>query len=294
MSKKNKIIISAALTGAATNRSHCPNIPYTPFEIAEEAKRAVDAGAAIVHIHAREDDGTPSWRTEVFESISKEVRALCPDVIINYSTGAIGLSVEERIKHLPATKPEMAAFNMGSMNYGIFSKKQKQFFWNGVFENSFDTMMTVVKCMNENGICPEMECFDTGHIRNAEPLRQMGLIPSNACYSLVMGVLGGIPATPENLMHQIKQVPDGAFWQSIVISRKQWQLNALAAMMGGNIRVGLEDNFYLPNNEMAKSNGALVEEAVRLAQMMGRLVATVAEAREMIGINNVSKIETNV
>jgi len=294
MSKKNKIIISAALTGAATNRSHCPNIPYTPFEIAEEAKRAVDAGAAIVHIHAREDDGTPSWRTEVFESISKEVRALCPDVIINYSTGAIGLSVEERIKHLPATKPEMAAFNMGSMNYGIFSKKQKQFFWNGVFENSFDTMMTVVKCMNENGICPEMECFDTGHIRNAEPLRQMGLIPSNACYSLVMGVLGGIPATPENLMHQIKQVPDGALWQSIVISRKQWQLNALAAMMGGNIRVGLEDNFYLPNNEMAKSNGALVEEAVRLAQMMGRLVATVAEAREMIGINNVSKIETNV
>jgi len=294
MSKKDKIIISAALTGAATNRSHCPNIPYTPIEIAEEAKRAVDAGAAIVHIHAREDDGTPSWRTEVFESISKEVRALCPDVIINYSTGAIGLSVEERIKHLPATKPEMAAFNMGSMNYGIFSKKQKQFFWNGVFENSFDTMMTVVKCMNENGICPEMECFDTGHIRNAEPLRQMGLIPSNACYSLVMGVLGGIPATPENLMHQIKQVPDGAFWQSIVISRKQWQLNALAAMMGGNIRVGLEDNFYLPNNEMAKSNGALVEEAVRLAQMMGRLVATVAEAREMIGINNVSKIETNV
>jgi len=291
---KNKIIISAALTGAATNRSHCPNIPYTPIEIAEEAKRAVDAGAAIVHIHAREDDGTPSWRTEVFESISKEVRALCPDVIINYSTGALGLSVEERIKHLPATKPEMAAFNMGSMNYGIFSKKQKQFFWNGVFENSFDTMMTVVKCMNENGICPEMECFDTGHIRNAEPLRQMGLIPSNACYSLVMGVLGGIPATPENLMHQIKQVPDGAFWQSIVISRKQWQLNALAAMMGGNIRVGLEDNFYLPNNEMAKSNGALVEEAVRLAQMMGRLVATVAEAREMIGINNVSKIETNV
>jgi len=290
----NKIIISAALTGAATNRSHCPNIPYTPIEIAEEAKRAVDAGAAIVHIHAREDDGTPSWRTEVFESISKEVRALCPDVIINYSTGAIGLSVEERIKHLPATKPEMAAFNMGSMNYGIFSKKQKQFFWNGVFENSFDTMMTVVKCMNENGICPEMECFDTGHIRNAEPLRQMGLIPSNACYSLVMGVLGGIPATPENLMHQIKQVPDGAFWQSIVISRKQWQLNALAAMMGGNIRVGLEDNFYLPNNEMAKSNGALVEEAVRLAQMMGRLVATVAEAREMIGINNISKIETNV
>jgi len=291
---KDKIIISAALTGAATDRSHCPHIPYTPIEIAEEAKRAVDAGASIVHIHARKDDGTPSWRTEVFEAITKEVRECCPNVIINYSTGALGLSVEERIKHLPATKPEMAAFNMGSMNYAIFSKKQKQFFWNGVFENSFDTMMAVVMCMNKNGICPEMECFDTGHIRNAEPLRHMGLIPDNACYSLVMGVLGGIPATPENLMHQIKQVPEGAFWQSIVISRKQWRLNALAAMMGGNIRVGLEDNFYLPNNEMAKSNGALVEEAVKLAQMMGRSIANIAEAREMIGIKRISKIEANV
>lgn len=285
---KDKIIISAALTGAATNRSHCEHIPYTPIEIAEEAKRAVNAGASIVHIHAREDDGTPSWRTEVFESIQQEVRQRCPNVIINYSTGAIGLSVEERIKHLPATKPEMAAFNMGSMNYAIFSKKHKQFFWNGVFENSFDTMMDVVKSMNENGICPEMECFDTGHIRNAVPLREMGLIPDNACYSLVMGVLGGIPATPENLIHQIKQVPEGAFWQSIVISRKQWRLNALAAMMGGNIRVGLEDNFYLPNNEMATSNGALVDKAVELAEMMGRQVASIEETRALLGINRIS------
>jgi len=285
---KDQIIISAALTGAATNRSHCPHIPYTPEEIAEEAKRAVDAGASIVHIHAREDDGTPSWRTEVFESIQQEVRKRCPDVIINYSTGAIGLTVAERIAHLPATMPEMAAFNMGSMNYAIFSKKHKKFFWNGVFENSFDTMMAVVKSMNENGICPEMECFDTGHIRNAEPLRELGLIPDNACYSLVMGVLGGIPATPENLLHQIKQVPEGSMWQTIVISRKQWRLNALAAMMGGNIRVGLEDNFYLPNNEMATSNGALVEKAVALAEMMGRQVATIEETRELLQIGRVS------
>ncbi|MFT6334108.1 MAG: 3-keto-5-aminohexanoate cleavage enzyme [Saprospiraceae bacterium] len=288
---KDKIIISAALTGAATNRAHCPHIPYTPVEIAEEAQRAVDAGASIVHIHAREDDGIPSWRTEVFENITREVRQRCPDVLINYSTGAIGLTVEERVKHLPATKPEMAAFNMGSMNYGIFSKKSKQFFWNGVFENSFDTMIKVVKTMNENNIVPEMECFDTGHIRNVEPLREMGLIPENACYSLVMGVLGGIPATPENLMHQIKQIPEGSFWQSIVISKKQWRLNALAASMGGNIRVGLEDNFYLPNGEMADSNGKLVEKAVDLARMMGREPATIAETRAAFGIQRISKID---
>ncbi|MEN9302472.1 MAG: 3-keto-5-aminohexanoate cleavage enzyme [Bacteroidota bacterium] len=282
--KDKKLILSAALTGAATNRSHCPHIPYTPIEIAEEAKRAVDAGASIVHIHAREDNGMPSWRTEVFEEISSEVRLRCPDVIINYSTGAIGLSPADRIKHLPVTQPDMAAFNMGSMNYAIFSKKNKKFFWNGVFENSFDTMIEVVKCMNENGITPEMECFDTGHIRNAEPLREMGLLPDNACYSLVMGVLGGIPATPENLMHQIKQVPEGAFWQVIAISRKQWQMAAIAASMGGNFRVGLEDNFYLPNGEMAKSNGECVEWGVKLANMMGREVATIAETREMLNI----------
>ena len=160
--------------------------------------------------------------------------------------------------------------------------------WNGVFENSFDTMATVVKTMSENGICPEMECFDTGHIRNAEPLRDMGLIPDNACYSLVMGVLGGIPATAENLIHQSKQVPDGAFWQAIVISRVQWKLAAQAAILGGNVRVGLEDNFYLPNGEMAKSNGELVDTAVNLVRMIGREPTTIAETRALLNIDRVS------
>ncbi|WP_280935858.1 3-keto-5-aminohexanoate cleavage protein [Aquimarina sp. 2201CG14-23] len=278
------MILSAALTGAATNRTHCPDIPYTPQELGLEAKRAVDAGAAIVHIHAREDNGMPSWRTEVFEQITQEVRKHCPDVIINYSTGAIGLSIDDRLKHLPVTKPDMAAFNMGSMNYAIFSKRAKQFIWNGVFENSYDDMIKVVTTMNEHNICPEMECFDTGHIRNAEPLKSMGLLPDNACYSLVMGVMGGIPATAENLIHQIKQVPDGAFWQSIVISRKQWQLSAIAAAMGGNFRVGLEDNFYLPNGDMAKSNGELVEAGASLARMIGREIASIEEARAMLNI----------
>lgn len=279
-----KLILSCALTGAATNRSHCPAIPYTPKEIAEEGKRAVDAGASILHIHAREDDGTPSWRTEVFEDIKKEVRALCPNVIINFSTGAIGLSPEERVKHIPVTRPDSAAFNMGSMNYAIYSKRSKKFYWNGVFENSFDTLQYVIKTFNEAGTIPEMECFDTGHIRNAEPLRDMGLLPENATYSLVMGVMGGIPATPENLLHQIRQVPEGSIWQSIVISRQQWRLAAIAAAMGGNFRVGLEDNFYLPTGEMAKSNGELVEAGVQLARLIGREVATIEETREMMKI----------
>ncbi len=279
-----KLILSCALTGAATNRSHCPYIPYTPVELGEEAKRAQDAGASIVHIHAREDDGTPSWRLEVFEAIKEEVRKRCPDIIINWSTGAIGLSKEDRMNHILPTKPDMAAFNMGSMNYAIYSKRKKQFYWNGVFENSYDTLQYVVKIMNEAGTCPEMECFDVSHIRNAEPLKDMGLLPDNACYSLVMGVMGGIPATPENLLHQIKQVPEGSSWQCISISRKQWQLSGIAASMGGNFRVGLEDNFYLPNGEMAKSNGELVEAGATLARSIGREVASISDAREMLRI----------
>lgn len=280
----HKVVLSAALTGVAANRAQCPAIPYTPVEIAEEARRAVEAGAAIVHIHAREDDGSPSWRPEVFRAIHEEVRARCPEVIINYSTGAIGIPNAERVAHVRALRPDMAAFNMGSMNYAIFSSKAQRFYFNTVFENSFDTMQYVVEAMNEAGTTPEMECFDTGHIRNAEPLRAMGLIPDNAVYSLVMGVLGGIPASTENLMHQIRQVPAGAHWQVIGISRKQWQLAAVAVTMKGHFRVGLEDNFYLPNGEMATSNGACVEAGVTLARMLGAEIATIAEAREKLRI----------
>lgn len=279
-----KLILSCALTGAATTRKQCEAIPYTPVEIAEEGKRAVDAGASILHIHAREDNGVPSWRLEVFQAIKEEVRKRCPNVIINFSTGALGLSKEERMNHILPTTPDMAAFNMGSMNYAIYSRRAKQFYFEGVFENSFSTMKYVVDIMNQAGTTPEMECFDTGHIRNVEPLRDMGLIPDNAVYSLVMGVMGGIPATTENLIHQIKQVPEGAHWQTIAISRKQWQLAAVACTMGGSFRVGLEDNFYLPNNEMAKSNGECVEWGVKLARMMGREIATIDETREMLKI----------
>lgn len=279
-----KLILSCALTGAATNRNHCPYIPYTPAELGEEGRRAVDAGASVLHIHAREDDGTPSWRTEVFEEIFSEVRKHCPDVIINFSTGAIGLSKEERMAHIPITKPDVAAFNMSSMNYAIYSRKKKMFYWDGVFENSYSTMQYVIKLINEAGTAPEMECFDTGHIRNADIFRDMGLLPENASYSLVMGVMGGIPATPENLIHQINQVPEGRNWQSIVISRDQWKLSAIAAAMGGNFRVGMEDNFYLPNGEMAKSNGDLVASGASLARNIGREIASVSEARELLKI----------
>lgn len=284
MTQSEKVILTAAITGVVTTRIDCPYIPYTPVEMGEEAKRAVDAGASIIHIHAREDDGSPSWRIETYEQIQEEIRKRCPDVLINYTTGAIGMSKEERLRHIEAVKPDIGTFNMGSMNYAIYAEEAKQFFWNDVFENTFDTMIYAAEAMNAVGVTPEMECFDVAHINNAIPLRDMGVIKDNAYYSLVMGVLGGIPATAENLIHLIKQLPEGAVWQAVALSRKQWEMSAVACAMGGNFRVGLEDNYYLPNGEMAKSNGELVDCGVKLANLIGRDVASIQETREIMNI----------
>ena len=278
----HKVIISAALTGVITTRKQSPHIPYTPVEIAEEAKRSVDAGASIVHIHARHDDGTPSWELETFTRIHEEVRQRCPDVIINYSTGAFGIPREQRIHHVRALKPDMAALNMGSMNYAIYSRKNKTFYHDYVFANPFDDIQFFLEAMNEAGTRPEMECFDTGHINNAQPLIDMGILKPPYQFSLVMGVLGGIPASTKNLVHQSEQLPAQSYWQVIGISKKQWALVAGAITMGGNIRVGLEDNLYLPDGSLAQGNGALVAEAVKLVHMIGGEVATVAEAREQL------------
>ena len=282
MSKK--VIISASLTGVLANRKQCPYIPYTPEEIAEEGRRAVEAGASILHIHARNDDGTPAYDVETYARIHEEVKKRTPDVMINYSTGAIHITREERIAHITALKPDMAALNMGSMNYGIYSKKAKQFYHDFVFQNPFKDIQFYLEEMKEAGTRPEMEVFDNGHINNANPLIDMGLLEKPYCFSFVMGVLGGIPHSTANILHQSRSVPEGSDWQVIGIGRKQWASLAAGITIGGNIRAGLEDNFYLPEGEMAKSNGELIAAAAQLTRMMGREVASIAEAREMLDI----------
>ncbi len=277
-----KIVITASLTGVLATRAQCPYIPYTPKEIALEGKRAVDAGASILHIHARHGSGAPAYDIETYRQIGDEVRALCPTVIINYSTGAVGLSKEERIHHVTALKPDMAALNMGSMNYGIYSPKTKEFYHDFVFQNSFSDIKFYLEKMKEAGTVPEMEVFDNGHINNAEPLIDMGLLQKPYVFSFVMGVLGGIPISTKNLLHQAASVPAGSHWQVIGIGRKQWQAIAAAITIDGNIRAGLEDNFYLPEGEMAKSNGELIEAAAKMVRMLGREVANIEETRAML------------
>ena len=275
------VVITAALTGVLATRDQCPAIPYTPIEIAEEARRAAEAGASIVHIHARTPEGGPEWRVETFAEILAEVRARS-DVIVNFSTGAIGIPVEQRVAHIRDLKPEIAALNMGSMNYAIYSSKKKAFYHDHVFANPFKDIQFFLATMNEAGVRPELECFDTGHIANTAPLIDMGILRPPYQFSLIMGVLGGIPGTTRHLVNQVDTLPDGSLWQVIGIGLGQWALAASAITMGGNVRVGLEDNFYLEEGRMAKSNGDLVEKAARLVRDLGRDVASIAESRRIL------------
>lgn len=279
-----KIIITAALTGVATTRKQCPYLPYTPEEIAEEAYRAYNSGASVVHIHARENDGTPTHRLEVYEEILNRTREKCP-VIINFSTGAIGVKVDERLSHIRDIKPDIGALNMGSMNYAKFSERENKFVFDSVFANPFKDIIKFLETMNNNGVKPELECFDTGHISNAIPLIKMGLLKDPIQFSLILGVLGGIAPTTQGLCHMVSLLPPNAVWEVIGISHLQWRLISAALSMEGNIRVGLEDNFYLSDGVMAKSNGELVEKAVRMTEDNGLKVANVEEARKILALD---------
>ena len=285
MSLEDPVIITCSISGAIANREQCPAIPYTPQEYAAEARRIVDEGGSMIHIHARTPDGTPSYEVEDFRAITEAILSEVDDVIVNYSTGAIGVPLEKRIDYLRALRPEIGALNMGSMNYAKYSRRRKDFVFQAVFENSFETIITLCKAMNEAGIKPEHECFDSGHVANLDPLLDMGILQPPLQVSCVMGVNGGIRPTAKNLAHMAEQVPEVPHeWGVIGISRDQWMLVAAALTLGGNVRVGLEDNLYLPNGEMAGSNGELIAKARRLTEDVGRRAATVAEARQMLGL----------
>lgn len=280
---EQRVVISAALTGALTTRDQCEAIPYTPEEIAEEAASAREAGAAVAHIHARTDDGEPTFSTETYQAIHDEIRKRT-DIVINFSTGAMDVPVADRLDYLDTVQPEIAALNMGSMNYAKYSETREDFVFNEVFENSFDDIRTFLQTMQDSGIKPELECFDTGHVGNIRPFLKRGELDQPLHFSLIMGVLGGIPATVENLVHQVGQLPDDATWQVIGVSTDQWPLVAAALALGGNVRVGLEDNFYVDEDTMASSNADLVVKAAEMAQNVGREPATPDEARDILNL----------
>jgi len=283
----DKVIVTCALTGVLANRDQCPWVPYTPVEIAEEARRAHEAGAAVVHVHARTDEGGATYEPSVYAAIRREIEQRCP-VILNFSTGGAG-PMEGRVAHIAQVRPAIGALNMGSMNYAKYSPKRKDFVFDFVFENPFRDISYLLSVMKEAGVKPELECFDVGHTNSVWPLLDKGLLKEPLQFSFIMGVLGGIRATTENLALQARETPKDSTWEVIGISHEQWRMLAAALSLGGNVRVGLEDNFYLDSagQQMARSNGELVAKAVRMARDMGREPASVAQAREILSLDRV-------
>src|SRR6186997_2416726 len=204
---EDPVIITCSISGTVANREQCPAIPYTPAEYAAEARRIVDEGGSMIHIHARTPDGTPSYEVEDFRAITEAILTEVGDVVINYSTGAIGIPIEKRIEYLRELRPDVAALNMSSMNYAKYSSRRKDFVFKAVFENSFDTIIEFLAAMKELGIKPEHECFDSGHVANLDPLIDMGLLQPPLQISLVMGVNGGIRPTSRNVGVMSEQIP---------------------------------------------------------------------------------------
>ena len=292
---QDRVIVTAALTGILANRAQCPYLPYTPVEIAEEARRAYEAGAAVVHIHGREPlSGGPTWEPATYTAIRDEVRKRSP-IILNFSTGGFNMAVQsdaekkERLTYVWKSRPEMAALNMGSMNYAKYSASRKAFVFDMVFPNPFGDILLAVEAMREGGVKPELECFDLGHVANAEPLLAMSALKRPLQYSFVLGVLGGAAPSAETLAAMARSIERTDTWELIGIGKGQWRLLGAALALGGNIRVGLEDNFYLDaaGTDMAKGNGPLVEKAVRMARDVGRSPMSPDEARAALSLPQV-------
>src|SRR3984885_426577 len=210
MSLDHPVVITCSISGAIANRAQCPAIPYTPEEYAAEARRIVDEGGVMIHIHARKPDGTPSYEIEDFQAISDAIREEVGDaVIVNFSTGTIGVPVQKRIEYLRAVRPEVAALNMGSMNYAKYSRSKKQFVFKMVFANPFDEIIELLEAMRRLDIKPEHECFDLGHVGSLAPLLDMGLLEAPLHADFVMGVVGGVPASARNVAAMADNMPPG-------------------------------------------------------------------------------------
>ena len=271
-----KLIITAAICGAEVTKEQNPAVPYTVEEIVKEAKSAVDAGAAIVHLHVREDDGTPTQSRARFQECEDAIYKACPNVILIPSTGgAVGMSPEERLQSTDTTPiPEMATLDCGTCNFG-----------DEIFDNTMPTMRAFGKRMLERGIKPEYECFEMGHLDTILTMARKGQVPGAPVqFNFVLGVPGCTPATVDNLCWLVKNIPAGSTWTSTGIGRHAFTLAAPTIVMGGNVRVGFEDNLYLEKGVLAKSNGELVDKVVRMAKLLGREVATSDEARVILGL----------
>jgi 3-keto-5-aminohexanoate cleavage enzyme len=282
----DKTVITCALTGVLTDPKQHP-VPVTPAEMAREAKAAFDAGAAVMHVHFRQQapgkGHLPSWEPELAATIMQAIRDACPGVILNESTGTIGPNIAGSIACLRAVKPEIAACNAGSLNY-LKVRADGSWAWPPhVFDNAPDKVKAYLDVMAETHTRPEFECFDVGIVRCVGMYAQNGMFKGLPKYNFVMGVASGMPADPDLLPILKKLAIAGAPWQVTAIGRAEiWPLHRRAAELGGHLRTGLEDTFYLPDGSKVGSNGTLVEMLARYAREAGRAVASPADARKLM------------
>lgn len=267
-----KLIITAAICGAEVTKEHNPNVPYTVEEIGREAESAYKAGASIIHLHVRQDDGTPTQDKARFKECMDEVRRRCPEAIIQPSTGgAVGMTDEERLQPTELM-PEMATLDCGTLNFG----------GDEIFVNTENTIKNFGRIMIERGIKPEVEVFDKGMIDYAIRFAKQGFIKEPMHFDFVLGVQ--MSATARDLAFMVDSIPAGSTWTVAGIGRNQFPMAAMAIAMGGHVRVGFEDNTYIEKGVLAKSNGEQVEKVVRISKELGREIATPAEAREILGL----------
>lgn len=284
----SKAVITCALTGSLTDPKQHP-VPVTPAEMAAEAKRAFDAGAAIVHVHFRsQGEGKghlPSWEPKVGAEIMAAIQEACPGIILNQSTGLMGPNIEGPLSCLRAIAPEIAACNAGSLNY-LKVKADGSWAWPPrLFDNPVEKVRAYLAVMEETDTKPEFECFDTGIVRCVEMYVKNGMYKKLPQYNFVMGVESGMPAEPDLLPLLQKLALPGAAWQVTAIGRANiWALHQRAAELGGHLRTGLEDTFYLPDGSKARSNGDLVAALAAIARKAGREIASPAEARALMGL----------
>ncbi|AJA49216.1 3-keto-5-aminohexanoate cleavage enzyme [Clostridium pasteurianum DSM 525 = ATCC 6013] len=269
-----KLIITAAICGAEVTKEQNPDIPYSVEEIAREAESAYKAGASIIHLHVREEDGTPTQDIKVFKKCITAIKEKCNDVIIQLSTGgAVGMSDDERLDCINL-KPEMASLDCGTLNFGL----------NDIFVNTEKTINYFAKKMKEFHVKPEIEVFDKSMIDTALRIYREGLLERPLQFNFVMGLRGGTSATLRDLSFMIGSIPEGSTYTVTGVGRAQFTMAAMAIAAGGNVRVGFEDNIYIDKGILAKSNGQMVEKVVNIAKHIGRPVATPKEAREILNI----------
>ena len=280
-----KVIITAALSGAGTTKNNNPSVPYTPEEFAEESLKCYNAGASMVHVHAKDDNGMPTHEIDRIKETHDAIKDKVPDMIVNLSSAVgMGKTAEQRIAQIVAIKPEMASLNTNTMNFSLIDRKTGKIALDFVFENTFTMLQDFGKAMEENGVKPEIECYDMGGFDNTMLIMKQGFFTEPINFNFVWGVAGGQRFRPDSFCAMMNSLPPNANFTTCGVGLDEMPAIMQSCMLGGHMRVGLEDNVRVPNGDLAKGNYELVEWAAKIAEILGREPATPDEAREIMGL----------